>query len=119
MTISRDEFLSQVQRRYVEKVILGKPYRFRNMTEGEKADYEIKLQDKKAGMSWKKARALLICRMLVDSNGDLVLTDGDVNAVMNMDGAITSACYAVALDHNGYEENDIEDLVKNSNEAVG
>lgn len=119
MTISRDDFLSQVQRRYVEKLILGKPYRFRNLTEGEKADYEIKLQDKKAGMSYRKARALLICRTMVDANGDLVLTDSDVTAIMNMDGAVTSACYAVASEHNAYEENDIEDLVKNSSEAAG
>jgi hypothetical protein len=80
---------------------------------------QLELQDKKAGMSYEKARALMLCRTLVDDNGDLILQDSDVEAVLDMDGRVTSAAYVVALEHNGYDEDDIGDLVKNSSEAVG
>ena len=119
MTISREAFLQKKERRFLDKVIFGEHFRFRNMTEREKASYEIKLQDKKAGMSYEKARALMLCRTLVDDNGDLILQDSDVEAVLDMDGRVTSAAYVVALEHNGYDEDDIGDLVKNSSEAVG
>ena len=64
--ISRDKFLALKAKRYLEVKVLGEEYRIQSMSEAEKADYEIKLQDKKAGMSYKKARALFICSVLVD-----------------------------------------------------
>jgi hypothetical protein len=38
---------------------------------------------------------------------------------MAMDGKITSALYGVAQDHCGYNDGDIEELVKNSEPAAG
>lgn len=117
--ISREKLLSQNAKRYVDKIIFGEQYRIQSLSEREKADYEIKLQDKKSGMSTKKARALFLCRVLVDESGKRLLGDIDVDAVGEIDGRIASAIYATALDHNGYEETDIEDLVKNSEGATG
>ncbi len=117
--ISRDKFLALKAKRYLEVKVLGEEYRIQSMSEAEKADYEIKLQDKKAGMSFKKARALFLCRVLVDSTGDRLLLDSDCDAVMAMDGKITSALYGVAQDHCGYNDGDIEELVKNSEPAAG
>jgi hypothetical protein len=114
MTISREAFLSKTAKRYVDKVILGDHYRFQSLTEGEKASYEIKLQDKKAGMSYEKSRALLLCRTLVDEEGNRILQDTDVPAVMAMDGRVTTAAFVVAQEHCGYEDGDISELVKNS-----
>lgn len=112
--ISREKLLSQTSTRYVEKIIFGETYRMRSLSERERAEYEIKLQDKKAGMSLKLARALLICRVLVDESNARLLTDEDVERVGLIDGRIASALYASALDHNGFSEDDIQDLVKNS-----
>lgn len=112
--ISREKLLSQTATRYVDKVVFGETYRIRSLTERERADYEIKLQDKKAGMSLNKARALLICRVLVDESNARLLNDDDAEAVSAIDGRIASALYAVALEHNGFAEDDIKDLVKNS-----
>jgi hypothetical protein len=117
--ISREKLLSQNAKRYVDKKIFGEDYRIQSLSEREKADYEIKLQDKKSGMSTKKARALFLCRVLVDEANNRLLRDDDVDAVGEMDGRIASAIYAVALDHNGYDETDIEELVKNSEGATG
>jgi hypothetical protein len=117
--ISREKLLSQTAKRYVDKIIFGEEYRIQSLSEREKADYEIKLQDKKSGMSTKKARALFLCRVLVDESNNRLLRDEDVDAVGAMDGRIASAIYAVALDHNGYDETDIEELVKNSEGATG
>lgn len=112
--ITREKLLSQNTKRYTDRKIFGEDYRIQSLSEREKADYEIKLQDKKAGMSAKKARALFLCRVLVDESNNRLLTDVDVDAVGETDGRIASAIYSVALDHNGYEETDIEELVKNS-----
>lgn len=117
--ISRDKFLAMKSRRYLDVKVLGEEYRIQSMSEAEKADYEIKLQDKKAGMSYKKSRALFLCRVLVDENGERLLLDSDCDAVMAMDGKITSTLYGVAQDHCGYSEGDIEELVKNSEAAAG
>jgi len=38
---------------------------------------------------------------------------------MSEDGKITSALYGVAQDHCGYNDGDIEELVKNSEPAAG
>jgi len=112
--ISREKLLSQTAARYVDKVVFGETYRIRSLSERDRTEYEVKLQDKKAGMSFDKARALLICRVLVDSENSRLLSDDDVAAVGLIDGRIASALYAVALEHNGFDESDIKDLVKNS-----
>jgi hypothetical protein len=112
--ISREKLLSQTTTRYIEKVVFGETYRMRSLTERERAEYEIKLQDKKAGMSLNKARSLLICRVLVDEQNNRLLTDDDSELVGAIDGRIASALYSVALDHNGFAEDDVKDLVKNS-----
>jgi hypothetical protein len=117
--ISREQLLSQTATRYVDKVVFGETYRIRSLSERERAEYEIKLQDKKAGMSLNKARALLICRVLVDETNSRLLTDDDTEAVGRIDGRIASALYSIALEHNGFAEDDIKDLVKNSEGAAG
>lgn len=114
MTISREQLLKKTAKRYLDKIIFGEEYRIQSLSEREKAEYEIKLQDKKAGMSTKKARALFLCRVLVDDSNQRTLRDEDVDAVGEIDGQIASAIYSTALEHNGYDETDIEDLVKNS-----
>lgn len=119
MTISKDKLLSQNAKRYVDKIVFEEPYRIQSLNEREKADYEVKLQDKKAGMSYKKARALFLCRVLVDDANVRLLADSDVDAFGEIDGRIASALYSVALDHNGYEETDIQDLIKNCEGAAG
>jgi hypothetical protein len=112
--ISREKLLSQTAVRYVDKEVFGEVYRLRSLSSRERADYEIKLQDKKAGMSVEKARDLLICRVLVDESNNRMLTDDDVGAVGAIDARIASALYVCALEHNGFDESDVKDLVKNS-----
>lgn len=119
MTISKEKLLGLSAKRYTDKIVFDEPYRIQSLNEREKADYEIKLQDKKAGMSYKKARALFLCRVLVDDSNNRLLADSDVEAIGEIDGRIASALYSVALDHNGYEETDIQDLIKNSEGAAG
>ena len=112
--ISREQLLSKTQRRYVELKIGDDTFRLQSLTEKERTDYELALQDKKTGkISFDKTRRMLIARVLVDEHGNRLLTDADVDALQSVDGRITGMLFSEAQKHCGYDDDEIENLTKN------
>ncbi len=112
--ISREQLLAKTQRRYLEIKICDETFRLQSLTERERTEYELALQDKKTGrMTFDRSRRLLIARVLVDAEGKRLLMDEDVDALQSVDGRITGMLFAEAQKHCGYDENEIENLTKN------
>ncbi len=117
--ITRDKLLSKTATRYKEIEFEGETYRLRNLNERERAEYELKLQDKKGRYTFERARRVLIIQCLVDADGKQMLNDEDEAALEMIDGRITGALYDAAQEHCGYDKNEIEELVKNSESTAG
>lgn len=117
--ITRERLLSKTQTRYREIQFDGETYRLRSLNERERAEYELKLQDKKGRYTFERARRLLILHCLVGPDGNRILTDDDEAALELVDGRLTGALYGAAQEHCGYDKDEIEDLVKNSESTAG
>ena len=118
MAISRDGFLAKKNRRYETIKLDGDEYRIQNLTEKERASFELSLQDKKGNLSFEKSRRSLLVRVLVDDNGNRLFADGEESLLEPLDGRITAAIYDAANRHCGYDRDEIETLVKNSGAAT-
>jgi hypothetical protein len=118
MTITREALLGKTSRRYKDVVIHGESYRIQSLTELERTQYEIALQGKK-GFAFEKARRLFVCKCLVDADGKRLLLDSDEEQLKNVDGGLIGLLYSEAQEHCGYAKDEIEELVKNSEEVVG
>lgn len=118
MTATREMFLKPAARRYDRFSVPGfGDVRIQSLTDGEKSDYEYELIAKKGGFVPSKLRNAarrLIVLTVVDDTGNRVLRDGDETKLEEMDGAITQAIYDRARTHCGFNEGDIEEAVKNS-----
>ena len=112
--ITREAFLVKTQRRYKEFVFDGETYRIQSMTERERADYELSLQNKKQGkIDWERARRLFVCRILVDESGNRLLSDEDEALLQPIDGKLIGLLYSEGQSHCGYDRDEVEALVKN------
>jgi len=113
MSISKDEFFEFIEQPLPERVIkhAGKEYRLRAMTEEAGIDYEIELS---SGGKWdiKKTRRAMIAAMLIDDNGDRICESE--SQLKKMPRALAGVLYAACLELNSYEQEEIEDLIKNS-----
>ena len=116
--LTRDQFLKPSPRRYKEVELPdGSTARIRNLTEDEKSTFEASVLSAKGEFSIdrvKQQRRRLICLCLVNAAGDRILSDEDATALKQVDGALTSALYDECRVWCGFDEGDIEELVKNS-----
>jgi len=120
---TREQLNTELRKRRYDFVDLpnGLSVRIRSLTEFEKSNFEIELLKKKSdGVNLNKlkfARQRLISLTAVDNDGELLFDDKtDLN---NYDGAMTAKIYDEARIHCGFEDGDIEGLVKNSSGIVG
>ena len=116
-TTSRDELLRGPCRRHRDVAVNGSQFRIQSLTEREKSRFETALLSKSGGVAKARLqdatrRLLVLC--LVDDDGHRLLEDGDVDALGDVDGAITSGLYTACREHCGFEEGDVEELAKNS-----
>ena len=123
MKITKDLFLAKAKRRYVEFQFEGEVYRLQSMTERERAQYELQLQDKKSGKatdaSIEKMRRLFVAKTLVDHAGNRLFNDDEAEQLGEVDGRVMGLLYERAQKHCGYDSSEIEELAKNSGEAAG
>jgi len=117
-TVSQEDLLAMTKRRYdYVNVSGGKQVRIQSLSELEKSDFETELMKKKGeGLSLARlrhARQRLIALTAVNDEGAL-LFNGDATGLNDVDGAITALIYDRARSHCGFEKDDIENLVKNS-----
>lgn len=116
----RDDLFSLSETRYaVLKNVggTGKNFRIRSLTEAEKSDYETLTLTTKGQVNKDKlndARRRLVALCLVDAQGNRICGDADVDKLKGIDGLITSHIYDECRVHCGFEDGDIEKLVKNS-----
>jgi hypothetical protein len=121
--ITKESFLAKAKRRYVEVLYDGECYRLQSLTERERAQYELQLQDKKLGRatdaSIEKMRRLFVAKTLVDEAGSRLFSDEESEQLGEVDGRIMGLLYERAQRHCGYDSKEIEELAKNSGAAAG
>ena len=112
--MNREEFFSWIAQPLREKVveIEGRSIRLREMTEEQRTEYELMLQDKKGKADLKKARRAMLAMMIVDNDGNRIVDDE--SQLRNMPGGIAGELFAACLELNRYEKDEIDDLIKNS-----
>jgi hypothetical protein len=116
---SRDAFLAPAKRRFKDIVLpVSKlKLRIRSLFEGEKEAFEASLMTAKGDVSKNTligARRRLVVLCLVDGNGDLILSDADIESMKQLDGADLAHMQDECQTFCGFKEGDIEGLVKNS-----
>lgn len=117
--LSREELLKRRPRRTkaVDVPELGGQVLLRALTEGERSRFEMTFLSKKGTPRAdliEQARARLIVESVVDEQGNLLFSVDDVDAIYQLEASVTARLYDEARKLSGFEENDIESLVKNS-----
>lgn len=119
VSLSREELLKRRPRRtkVVEVPELGGHLIVRALTEGERSRFEASFLNAK-GVPRRdlieEARARLIVESVVDEGGNPVLSLEDLEQLQDIDAAITARLYDEARKISGFDERDVEELVKNS-----
>lgn len=116
---SLDELFTPSGRRYItiQLPISQRYVRIQSLFEHEKEAYEGRMLSAKGGLSLakvKEARRQLIVEVLVDKAGNRLMQNGHISKLSTMDGKDIAAIYEAAMDHCGFKNDEIENLVKNS-----
>ncbi len=64
------------------------------------------------------ARRRLLILMLVDDDGDQLLLDTDVRLLAELDAAVTQRLFEVAMEHAGFQPDDVDDMVKKNSQLT-
>ena len=95
----------------------------RSLSEQERADYEASFLNPKKGdlqvSTLKLAKVRLIILGLVDADGNPIFRDAQAPELMLLDSAITNNIYDQLRAFIGFDDGDIEGLVKNSETTTG
>ena len=111
---SRDDLLARCKRRYNTVSIDGMQFRLQSLSESEKSRFEKQVINKKTGEVYMSARRRLLITMLVDDDGEPLLSGSDLDLLGEMDGAIVAKLFDAASEHAGFSNTDeIEELEKN------
>jgi hypothetical protein len=119
---SRESFLKPAQRRFkdVTLPVTGEKYKIRSLTEGEKEAYEASLLTAKGDVtktSLTGARRRLVVLCLCNGSNERILSDADIDAMKELDGADLAYLQDEIQQHVGFKAGDIEGLVKNCEPA--
>ena len=117
---TRNELLGLTKRRFktIDIPELDLTFRIQSLTEREKSEYETALLTKTGrGVSRERLtdaarRLMVLC--LVDDDNNRLLEPGDVNALSQLDAIVAAKIYNECQTHCGFGEEDIEQIVKNS-----
>ena len=119
--LTREQLLGSFQRRYRTVPTDIGPLRIRNLTEGEKADFEAGslTAEGKLNLNYHKGQRRRLCALtLVDDNGALLLAQtGDAERLKDVDSSVTAAVFAAAMEHCGFSRDEQKELEKNFDEA--
>jgi len=117
---TRNELLGLTKRRFktIDIPELDLTFRIQSLTEREKSEYETALLTKTGrGVSRERLtdaarRLMVLC--LVDDDNNRLLEAGDVSALSQLDAIVAAKIYNECQTHCGFGEEDIEQIVKNS-----
>lgn len=120
--LTREQLLGSFERRYLDVQTIIGTLRIRNLTEGEKADFEAGslTSDGKLNLNFHRGQRRRLCALtLVDANGDSLLSKpGDTERLKDIDASVTAAVFAAAMEHCGFTRDEKEELEKNFAEAT-
>lgn len=117
---TREQLIGLCKRRYVEVEIpeLEATVRIQSLSEKEKSDYETRLISKNGRGILKDrladATRRLIALCVVDQNGSRLFSNNDLSVIAEMDSFVSSRIYEACQEHCGFNKQDIETAVKNS-----
>lgn len=94
----------------------GDKWTVRSWTEREKSDHELSFIDKKSGSAalgkLPVARLKAIASSVVDpETKELVFSGDDWQLLAEVRGSVTSAIYAAILSINGFDSDDVEEML--------
>ena len=110
---TRDMLLGKFERRFVTFTVDGLQLRARNLNEGEKAQFEAGSVTEEgkvnlAAIQSQRRRLIQLC--LVDDDGQQLLNHkGDLEALKQLDAAVTTQIFEACRKHCGF---DVEDPAK-------
>lgn len=120
MTTTRERLLSKNARRYRDvKLPDGDVFTIRNLSERERTEQELQTLNRKTAQTdvskLPAAKLRMIAACLVDSETkEAVISPDEWQLIGDLDSAVTSRLYAACLEHNGFEDEEVEELVGNS-----
>ena len=121
--VGREAFMKPAERRYKIVPIDGfGAVRIQSLNEREWAAFEMSAVASKGGIIRKRvedARRRLIAMCAVNDAGNRLLSHADVPSLENLDGSVAAELFDECQKHCGFEENEIEDMVKNSDGIPG
>ena len=117
---TRRELLGLTKRRFktIEIPELNLTFRIQSLTEREKSEYETALLTKTGrGVSRERLtdaarRLMVLC--LVDDDDERLLEPADVGTLSQLDAIVAAKIYDECQSHCGFGDDDIEQIVKNS-----
>jgi len=117
ITCTRNQLLGLIDRRFGHLEVGGLHFRFRNLTEDEKSEFEAAVLSSDGKYSLAKIRRqrrklLRLC--LVGDDNQPLLKPEDEDSLRAIDGVVTSRLYDAIREHCGFDEGDLGELVKNS-----
>lgn len=114
---SRTDLLARCKRRFNTVSIDGMEFRLQSLSESEKSRFEKAVINKKTGEVYMSARRRLLVTMLVDDDGQPLLSGSDMDLLGEMDGAIVAKLFDAASEHAGFTNSEaVDELEKNSND---
>lgn len=123
MSLTKDKLLAKCQRRYRDVPIGGgEIVRIQSLTEGERAEIETRMfgQDGKViigRLPENKLRTL--CRCMVDAEGARLFDDGEWQSLRDLDCAVVARIYEACLEHIGFDDDEVAEIVGKSELAAG
>lgn len=114
-------FPGKVKRRYIEETapVSGMRFRFQSLLAGEVSRYQSSLMNKNTRRMTQRrletAEARLIVLMAVDENGTVLMNEKHAEKMASeWDYADIAYLVKACATHSGIDQDEIEDLVKNS-----
>ena len=111
---TRESLFSCTRRRFVTKEVAGITFCFQSLTEAEKSRFEKQVLNSKGGVKDDSRRRLLVATLVDEKSKEPLLNDNDLSELGQLDGALTSQLFDVAMAHVGFADDEIEVLEKNS-----
>ena len=111
---TREKLFSCTRRRFVTKEVAGLTFCFQSLTEAEKSRFEKTVLNKSGNVKDDSRRRLLVATLVDEKSKEPLLTDDDLSELGQLDGALPSQLFAVAMSHVGFADDEIEVLEKNS-----
>ena len=114
----RETLLSMANRRYVSVDIQGTQFWLQSLSEAERSYQELVAIDRKSGKvdytRLPEAKLRMLCLCLVDGEGgDRMFADDEWGKLSALDASVVARLYAAALQLNGYEQDEVQEMVGN------